>query len=273
MLSITVVWGSHNFGLRTWLGAQGGSTKREDFAGGSAVLPTLSEGLEIELSDFEAEDVTLKGDYLWQVVEIVIGVIPTILEVRFMCLFMSLNRILLKHSVLTNLFDSIRHPVDFQKVDVSFWHLGNTYLMADKIPPGIHFVPHLGRCDNDKKRPQCSSILHHSEIYIEHAYRFLTNPVCTQLCDGIWDIEQGFRLVETGLQLQAGTGSLPSSSSHSIEKLLHMTNFLMWGRGKQARITTLHCTCWAICVSSWSGKSTSGGGQASQSALYGWGQA
>jgi hypothetical protein len=37
-----------------------------------------SEGLEIELSDFEAEDTTLKGDYLRQVVEIVIGGIPTV---------------------------------------------------------------------------------------------------------------------------------------------------------------------------------------------------
>jgi hypothetical protein len=49
-------------------GGSGGSqisTAREDFAGGSAVLPTLSEGMEIELSDFEAEDATLKGDYLW----------------------------------------------------------------------------------------------------------------------------------------------------------------------------------------------------------------
>jgi len=40
------------------------STGREDFTGGSAVLPTLSESWEIELSDFEAENATLKGDYL-----------------------------------------------------------------------------------------------------------------------------------------------------------------------------------------------------------------
>jgi hypothetical protein len=55
----------------------------------------LSEGLEIELSVFTAENATLKGDYLRQVVEIVIGGVPTILEIRFMCLFMSLARILL----------------------------------------------------------------------------------------------------------------------------------------------------------------------------------
>jgi hypothetical protein len=75
------------------------STGREDFAVGSAVLRTLSEGLEIELSDFDAENATLKGDYLWQVVEIVIGGVPTVLEVYFMCLFMSLGRLLLQGSV------------------------------------------------------------------------------------------------------------------------------------------------------------------------------
>jgi hypothetical protein len=68
--------------------------------------------LEIELSDFEAEDTTLKGDYLWQVVEIVIGGVPTILEFRFMCLFMALGRLLLQCSVSTNLFDPMRYPVD-----------------------------------------------------------------------------------------------------------------------------------------------------------------
>jgi hypothetical protein len=81
----------------------------EDIAGGSAFLLMLSKGLEIELSDFEAEDATLKGDHLWQVVEIVIGGVPTVLEVRFMCLFMSLGRILLQGSVLTNLFGPMRH--------------------------------------------------------------------------------------------------------------------------------------------------------------------
>jgi hypothetical protein len=68
--------------------------------------------LEIELSYFEAEDATLKGEYLWQVVEIEIGGVPTILEVRFMCLFMYLGRILLEGSVSTNLFGPIRHQLD-----------------------------------------------------------------------------------------------------------------------------------------------------------------
>jgi hypothetical protein len=64
-----------------------------------------SEGLEIELADLEAENVTLKGDYLRQVVEIVIGGVPTVLEICFMCLFMSFGKILLQCSVATNQFD------------------------------------------------------------------------------------------------------------------------------------------------------------------------
>jgi len=122
MLSIMAVLRSHEFGLRTGLGAQGGSqisAGREDFAGGSAVLSTLSEGLQIELSDFEAENATLKGDYLQQVVQIVIGGAPTVLEIRFMCLFMSLSRILLQGSMSTNPFDPVRHQVDRRKVEVS----------------------------------------------------------------------------------------------------------------------------------------------------------
>jgi hypothetical protein len=78
----------------------------------------LIEGLEIELSDFEAEDATLNGDYLWQVVEIVIGGVPTVLEVRLMSLFMSLGRMLLQGSVSTNLFDPTRHQVDLRKFEV-----------------------------------------------------------------------------------------------------------------------------------------------------------
>jgi len=78
----------------------------------------LSEGLEIELCHFEAQNATLKGDYLQQVVDIVIGGIPTMLEVRLMCLFMSLGRILLHGCISTNLFDPMRHQVDLRKVEV-----------------------------------------------------------------------------------------------------------------------------------------------------------
>jgi len=91
---------------------------------------------------------------------------------------------------------------------------------------------------------------HHREMYIEQTYRVLTMPVRTQLRDCIWDAERGFRLVETGLQLQAGNSSVPSSPAHSIETLPHMTNFLVRDRVKQAQITRLHCTCHAILASS-----------------------
>jgi hypothetical protein len=98
---------------------QGGSqisTRKEDIAGGRTVLPTMGEGLEIELSDFEAENVRLKGDYLSPVVENVIEGIPTVLQVGFRCFFMSLGRILLQGSVLTDLFSPIGHEVDLRKV-------------------------------------------------------------------------------------------------------------------------------------------------------------
>jgi hypothetical protein len=66
MLSITAVLGSDKFGLRICLGAKGGSqinTRREDIAGGSTVLSTVSEGLGIEPSEFDAENATPNGNY------------------------------------------------------------------------------------------------------------------------------------------------------------------------------------------------------------------
>jgi hypothetical protein len=93
-------------------------TARENFAAGSAVVPTLSEGFQNELSDFQVKDATLKGDYLWQVVGIVIGGVPTIHEIRFMYLLMSPGRILLKGSVSTNLVGPMTQQVDFHKVEV-----------------------------------------------------------------------------------------------------------------------------------------------------------
>jgi hypothetical protein len=116
MICITAVLGSHEFGLRKRLGAQGRSqisNGRENFASGSAVLPMLDQGLQIELSDFNAGDATLKADYLWKVVEVVIGGIPTVLEVHCMCLYMTLGRILLQGSISMNLFDPITQHVDF----------------------------------------------------------------------------------------------------------------------------------------------------------------
>jgi len=70
-----------------------------ELAGSGAVLPTLSKDLEIEISDFDAENAELMGDYLRKAVEIVIGGVPTVVEVRFMCLFLSLGRTLLQGSV------------------------------------------------------------------------------------------------------------------------------------------------------------------------------
>jgi len=84
------------------MGVQGGGemiTGREHIAGDSTVLLMLSDGLDIELPDFEAVNVTLKGDYLWQVVQIVIGGSPKVLEVCIMGTFMSLGRIQWQGSV------------------------------------------------------------------------------------------------------------------------------------------------------------------------------
>ena len=72
--------------------------------------------------------------------------------------------------------------------------------------------------------------------------------------------------METGLQLQAGTSLFPSSPSHSIEKLPHMTYILVWGCGMQAQITRLHCTCRDV-------RASSEGGHTCWSLLHGEGQA
>jgi len=148
MISVTADLGSHEFGLRILLGTHRGSqisTEREDFASDRVVFLTLSKGLVIELSDFEAGNSTLKGDYLRHVVEIVSGGIPTILEVRFVCLFMSLSRILLEGSELMSLFSLKGDQVDHRKVEVSIQLLRNVYPVPDMLLPGVHFVPLLGR--------------------------------------------------------------------------------------------------------------------------------
>jgi hypothetical protein len=103
------------------LGAQSGiqiSCRKEDFAGGRADLSMMSEGLELEISDFEAENATLEGDDLWQVVQIVIGGVPTVLVVGCLCLFMSLGRILLQGSIATNSVSPLSHQVDLRNVEV-----------------------------------------------------------------------------------------------------------------------------------------------------------
>jgi hypothetical protein len=53
-------------------------------AGGSTVRPMLSDSFWSELTDSKASKATLKGNYLWLVVEIVIGGVPNVLEIHFM---------------------------------------------------------------------------------------------------------------------------------------------------------------------------------------------
>jgi hypothetical protein len=67
------------------------TTGGEDSTGGSTVIPMISEGLEIELFYFDTDSATLNRDSLQQVVEIVIGGIPTGLEVHFVSFSMSLG--------------------------------------------------------------------------------------------------------------------------------------------------------------------------------------
>jgi hypothetical protein len=105
----------------------------------------LSECFVIELSEFEAENATLKGDYLRQVVEIVIGGVPTVLEVSFMCLFISLGRILWQDSVFKYLCDPMKHQRDLWKAEVGIQLFGKLYLVADIFPLGVHIVPLLGQ--------------------------------------------------------------------------------------------------------------------------------
>jgi hypothetical protein len=81
MLSIMAGLGPLEFRFPIGLRAQEGShfiTGREQFAGGSTVLPTLSDGLEIELSDSKAKNAMLTADHLRQAVENVIGGILTV---------------------------------------------------------------------------------------------------------------------------------------------------------------------------------------------------
>lgn len=89
--------------------------------------------MDIELSDYEAENATLQGDYLLKVVEILIGGIPTVFQINFKCLFMSLGRMLLQGSVSTNLFDPVSHHVDHPQVAVGILGFGNNNHVADRI--------------------------------------------------------------------------------------------------------------------------------------------
>jgi hypothetical protein len=105
----------------------------------------VSEALGIGLSDFEIENVMWKCDSLWQVVKIVIGGVPHVIEVCFMCLSLSVGRILLQSLVLTNQMEPMRNQVVFRKAEVSILLFGIIYLMAQQLPPEVHLAPQLGR--------------------------------------------------------------------------------------------------------------------------------
>jgi hypothetical protein len=106
------------------------------------MLSIRSDGLVMELFDFKAENATLNGDYLRQVVEIVIGGVPTFLEIHFMRLFMSRSRIQLRGSVLANLFDQVQHQGDLSTVDVSIYSLKTSMLWLISFHEG--FILHHG---------------------------------------------------------------------------------------------------------------------------------
>jgi hypothetical protein len=83
----------------------------------------LSEALGIDLSDFEIENVMWKCDSLWQVVKIVIGGVPHVIEVRFMYLSLSVGRMLLQSLVLTNQMEPMRNQVVFGKLKSASYSL------------------------------------------------------------------------------------------------------------------------------------------------------
>jgi len=123
-----------------------------------------------------------KGDFLRQVVEIVIGGIPVMLEVRFLCMFMSLGGILLHCSVSTKLFNPMWHEVDIQKAEVGMYHLGNIYLMADIIPPAIQLAPLL------EQRPSFTMGM--------HVYLLVRHEFCSE------GMNFGVRLIASSPELE-----------------------------------------------------------------------
>jgi hypothetical protein len=79
----------------------------------------LGESSEVMLSSSKPEDATLKGDFLFEVQVIVIGGSQTILEVRFLGMFLALSKRLLQGCISMNMFESMRQLVDLHKVEVS----------------------------------------------------------------------------------------------------------------------------------------------------------
>jgi hypothetical protein len=88
MLSIMAGLGSNEFKLRSSLGAKGRSqlsSGSEDFPGSNVIRLMLSEGIDIELADFDVMNAMLQGDHFWRAVDIGIGGDPTVLEICFTC--------------------------------------------------------------------------------------------------------------------------------------------------------------------------------------------
>jgi len=121
-------------------------TTGQNLVGGRAVFPTLYGWVTKELSCCTGDYVMLKCDNLRKVALIVIGGVPTVCEVRFMCWFVACTRILWDGSISTNLRQKVRQLVDLPKVDVGIQHLGFIYLLADILPAGIQFTPPVGGC-------------------------------------------------------------------------------------------------------------------------------
>jgi hypothetical protein len=130
------------------VGAQGCSLLSAgivEFAGGTAVLRKLSDGLEIELSDLEEDNMMLNGEYLLQVVHSVIGDVPTVVRVHIICLVMSLRRKLMQGSILSNLFNSVRHQVYLRNFAIGINLLGHINLVVNMLRPGVDFDLHHGQ--------------------------------------------------------------------------------------------------------------------------------
>ena len=134
--------------------------------------------MRIELSYPDAANTTLKGDYLQLVLEIVLGGVPTVLEVRLLWLFMFLGIVLLQGSESTKLFDPLSQQADLRMVKVGIQLVGDIYLGADIIPPHVSFVSLLELCPTFG----ISVLIYHSLLHEFHAQgigfglRFL--PVC-----------------------------------------------------------------------------------------------
>jgi hypothetical protein len=76
----------------------------------------------------------------------VIAHCPTVLDVDFMWLFISLGIIMVYSSTSTNMFDSMSYQVHLRKVAVAVYILDNIFLVADRVQAGVHFTPILGWC-------------------------------------------------------------------------------------------------------------------------------